>query len=188
MPAVISKGHQQKKRQNTTWEKKERSTSQPGNAGLLDGPGEAQSPAIGNHLVLTAPQLQATGGSGLLTDSELDPPGFIPPQRHRSREIPPEKNRMATSVQRLSNNSEMQESPNDKTVAETTAVPPGLGILLQGGNFITEVKVVVDGCLLVADVTFRNAPLRLINVYALTVKNERLAILYQLPLLAISRP
>ncbi|XP_067883682.1 histone H2B.2, sperm-like [Heterodontus francisci] len=43
----------------------------------------------------------------------------------------------------------------------------GLGILLWGGNFtISEVKEVVGGRLLVANVMCNNAPLRLINVYA----------------------
>eukprot|EP00061_Rhincodon_typus_P004729 g23295.t1 len=54
----------------------------------------------------------------------------------------------------------------------------GLGILLRGGNFtISGVKEVVSGRLLLADITYRNAPLRLINVYAPAVKSERLAIL-----------
>ena len=66
----------------------------------------------------------------------------------------------------------------------------GLGILLRGGSFtISEVREVVGGRLLIADVTYRNCPLRLINVYAPAVKTERLAVLEQLPqLLTTSRP
>ncbi|GCC26957.1 hypothetical protein chiPu_0005377 [Chiloscyllium punctatum] len=66
----------------------------------------------------------------------------------------------------------------------------GLAILLQGGNFtISEVKEVVDRRLLIANVMYRNAPLRLINVYAPVGKSERMAVLQQLPLLlATSRP
>eukprot|EP00061_Rhincodon_typus_P012704 g38603.t1 len=65
-----------------------------------------------------------------------------------------------------------------------------LGILLRGGNFtIFQVQEVVGGRLLLADITYKNAPLRLINVYAPAGKSEQLAILLQLPLLlATSRP
>ncbi|XP_067897765.1 ATP-binding cassette sub-family C member 5-like [Heterodontus francisci] len=60
----------------------------------------------------------------------------------------------------------------------------------NGGNFtISEVKEVVSGRLLVADVMYNNAPLRLINVYTPVQCSERLTVFQQLPLLlATSRP
>eukprot|EP00061_Rhincodon_typus_P003510 g20262.t1 len=66
----------------------------------------------------------------------------------------------------------------------------GLAILLRGSNFtISQVQEVVVKRLLLADVTYKNAPLRLINVYTPVVRSERLAILQRLPpLLATSRP
>eukprot|EP00061_Rhincodon_typus_P015812 g43705.t1 len=59
-----------------------------------------------------------------------------------------------------------------------------LGILLRGGNFtISEVKEVVGRRLLVGDITYRNSPRRLINMYIPVVQSEQLAVLQQLPLL-----
>eukprot|EP00061_Rhincodon_typus_P002066 g16524.t1 len=58
----------------------------------------------------------------------------------------------------------------------------GLAILLRRSNFtISQVQEVVGGRLLLADVTCKNAPLRLINVYAPAVRRERLAVLQRLP-------
>ncbi|XP_062913064.1 uncharacterized protein LOC134351020, partial [Mobula hypostoma] len=63
----------------------------------------------------------------------------------------------------------------------------GLGVLLRGGNFsITQVKEVVAGRLMIADVKYRGTPLRLINVYASPVRSERLAVFEQLPKLLVT--
>eukprot|EP00061_Rhincodon_typus_P004979 g23878.t1 len=52
-------------------------------------------------------------------------------------------------------------------------------MLLRGGNFtISEVKEVVDGCFLVAEVMYTNAPLSLMNVYIPAVNSEQLTILH----------
>eukprot|EP00061_Rhincodon_typus_P009510 g33075.t1 len=114
---------------------------------------------MGSHNALTAP----------LSDSELDPHGFV---------LVPTTPEKGNPFREEQDSYLSEERPTECGI-------PHLSSYRRWSSFITKVKEVVGRQPLIADVTYRNIPLRLINVYALVSQGERLAILQQLPLLLV---